>query len=341
MSLSASHHYPELSPILARLIDSLTGRPVAVIGHARPDGDCIGAQVALHRVLSACGRDVICINADAVPRRLQFLTAGVRFHRVDELPPDAASRAAIFVDCADHARPGERLKAMFPRPHGAIDHHLSNCGYATFNLVEPSSAATCEMLAGMLLDLGIALDAPTAQALFTGIMTDTGQFRFASASARCFRLAGELVARGAQPAEAGFQLYERESEAKLRLLQEFLSSLRLECGGRVAIGVLGSDAFSRTGSTQEDTEGLVDYARAIDGVDIGALIQLNADGSAKASLRARNATFRVDQVAAVFNGGGHACAAGLSVKTGAAGFYERLREVLAQRLAQMDATSKL
>jgi phosphoesterase RecJ-like protein len=341
VSASASHHYPELSPLFARLIESLTGKSVAVVGHARPDGDCIGAQVALHRVLSARGLDVICVNADAVPRRLQFLTAGIRFHRVDELPADVASRAAIFVDCADHARPGERLKAIFARPHGAIDHHLSNCGYAAFNLVEPTSAATCEMLAGMFLDLGLTIDAPTAQALFTGIMTDTGQFRFASASARCFRLAGELVARGAQPADAGFQLYERESAAKLRLLQEFLSSLRLECGGRVAIGVLAADAFARTGANQEDTEGLVDYARSIDGVDIGALIQLNADGSAKGSLRARNATFRVDQVAAVFNGGGHACAAGLSIKTGAAGFYERLREALTQRLTQMDAGNNL
>lgn len=340
MSLS-TRYYPEHSATLARLLDSLAGKPVAVIGHARPDGDCIGAQVALHRVLVACGLDVICINADAVPRRLQFLTAGIRFHRVDELPADAASRAAIFVDCADHARPGDRLKMMFSRPQGAIDHHLSNQGYAAFNIVESGSAATCEMLAGMFLDLGLTIDAPTAQALFTGIMTDTGQFRFASASARCFRLAGELVARGAQPAEAGFQLYERESEAKLRLLQEFLSSLRLECGGRVAIGVLAADAFARTGASHEDTEGLVDYARAIDGVDIGALIQLNADGSAKASLRARNATFRVDEIAALFNGGGHACAAGLFIRTGGAEFYGRLREAVTQRLAQMDAARTL
>jgi phosphoesterase RecJ-like protein len=333
-----TRHYPEHSPLLARLIDALAGRSVAVVGHARPDGDCIGAQVALYRILTACGLDVICINADPVPRRLRFLTAGINFYRVDDLPPGATQRAAVFVDCADHARPGERLKALFPEPVGTIDHHLSNRGYATYNVVESGSAATCEMLAGMLLDLGLEIDAHTAQALFTGIMTDTGQFRFASASARCFRLAGELVARGAAPAEAGFQLYERESEAKLRLLQEFLASLRLECAGRVAIGTLAADAFARTGATPEDTEGLVDYARSIDGVDIGALIQLNSDGSAKASLRARNATFRVDQVAALFNGGGHACAAGLTVKTGAAGFYGRLRDALAQRLAQMDAS---
>jgi len=196
-------HYPEHSPVLAQLLGALAGRPVAVIGHARPDGDCIGAQVALQRILASRGLDVICINADPVPRRLQFLTAGVSFHRVDDLPSGATQRAAVFVDCADHARPGERLKALFPQPVGTIDHHLSNRGYATYNIVESSSAATCEMLAGMSLDLGLEIDAPAAQALFTGIMTDTGQFRFAAASARCFQLAGELVARGAAPAEAG------------------------------------------------------------------------------------------------------------------------------------------
>jgi phosphoesterase RecJ-like protein len=114
------------------------------------------------------------------------------------LPPGATQRAAVFVDCADHARPGERFEALFPEPVGTIDHHLSNRGCATYNVVESGSAATCEMLAGMLLDLGLEIDAHTAQSLFTGIMTDTGQFRFASASARCFRLAGELRRPGSR-----------------------------------------------------------------------------------------------------------------------------------------------
>ena len=204
--------YPQLSADFARLLPSLAGRKIAIVGHARPDGDCIGAQVALARVLLARGLEVVCINPDAVPRRLLFLAEGMKFIRTDEalkLPDD---RAAIFVDCADHARAGERLKAKFPGPVAVVDHHLSNGGFAAANLVDSASAATCEILAGVFFDNALPVDAQTAQALYTGILTDTGQFRFNSTSRRCFVLAGELVARGAHPAEAGFELYERETE---------------------------------------------------------------------------------------------------------------------------------
>ena len=107
---------------------------------------------------------------------------------------------------ADHARAGERLKAKFSSPIAAIDHHLSNVGFAATNLVDSASAATCEILAGVFFDNGLAVDAQTAQALYAGILTDTGQFRFNATSRRCFLLAGELVARGAQPAEAEMKL---------------------------------------------------------------------------------------------------------------------------------------
>lgn len=332
-----AQHFPELSADFSRLLAALAGRKVAVIGHARPDGDCIGSQVALARVLAARGLDVICVNADPVPRRLQFLTGGQRFFRTDDVLASTEDRAAILVDCADHARPGERLKVRYPAPVAVVDHHLSNAGFATFNLIDRSSAATCEILAGIFLDLSLPIDAVSAQALFAGIMTDTGQFRFAATSRRCFVLAGELVARGARPAEAGFELYERESLGKLRLLQHFLGSLRLECGGRACIGTLPAGIFEQTGATAEDTEGLVDYARCIEGVEVGALVELRADGSVKTSLRAKDSSFRVDRVAALFGGGGHACAAGLNLKTGTENFQARLVGALAERFAARDA----
>jgi len=330
-------YYPELAAGFSRLLTSLAGCKVAVIGHARPDGDCIGSQVALARVLAAKGIDVICVNADPVPRRLEFLVRGMRFFRTDEVLASNEERAAILVDCADHARPGERLKARYPAPVAVIDHHLSNTGFAAFNLIDRSSAATCEILTGILLDLGLSIDAVSAQALFAGILTDTGQFRFSATSRRCFVLAGELVDRGAKPAEAGYELYERESQGKLRLLQHFLASLKLECGGRACIGTLPAGIFESTGATAEDTEGLVDYARCIDGVEIGALVELRADGSVKASLRAKEPALRVDQLAALFGGGGHACAAGLNVKSGTGNFYSRLVAAMAERLAAADA----
>ena len=330
--------YPDFAKDFSRLVNSLAGRSVAVVGHARPDGDCIGAQVALARVLKGLGRDVVCVNADAVPRRLQFLTGGETFLRTDDVLASKVDWAAVFVDCADHARAGERLKARFAFPAGNIDHHLSNPGYAAINLVDGASAAACEVLAGVLLDAGLPLDARTAQALFTGILTDTGQFRFNSTSRRCFVLAGELVARGAVPADAGYELYERESMGKLQLVQRFLASLRLECGGRVCVGTLADGVFAATSTTGEDTEGLVDYARSIDGVEVGVLIEERPGGAVKASLRAKDPAMRLDLVAARFNGGGHACAAGLNLPAPlAADFRPRLIAALYERFAEIDA----
>jgi len=259
--------------------------------------------------------------------------------RTDEVLARSEQRAAVFVDCADHARGGERLKEKFVQPVGVVDHHLSNTGYAAVNLIDTAAAATCEILAGIFIDAGVIFDAQTAQALYTGILTDTGQFRFGATSRRCFVIAGELVSRGANPAEAGLELYERETAGKLQLLQRFLGSLRLECGGKVCIGTLPVGVFSETGTTVEDTEGLVDYARCIEGVEIGVLIEARPDGAVKASLRAKNPVYRVDRIAAQFNGGGHACAAGLNLKSGAEDFYPRLVAALTQCLAQVHANS--
>lgn len=332
----AGKFYPELSALFAQLLARIRGRKIAVIGHARPDGDCIGSQIAVARMLRALGHEVICVNSDIVPRRLQFLVTGMTFLRTDDVLGDATDYAAIFVDCADHARAGERLKARFPAPVANIDHHLSNVGYAEFNLVDSASAATCEILAGIFFDNNLPVDAQGAQGLYTGVLTDTGQFRFTSTTRRTFLLAAELMARGAHPTEAGFELYERETTGKLQLLQRFLSSLTMECDGRVCIGTLPNGVFEETGSTAEDTEGLVDYARCIDGVDIGVLIEERPDGTVKASLRAKDPACRLDRIAAQFGGGGHACAAGLNAKQGAAEFRGRLIAALARQLAVVD-----
>jgi phosphoesterase RecJ-like protein len=322
--------YPDLSPRFAAFLSQLRGRKVAVVGHARPDGDCIGSQVALARLLRARGHEVACLNPDPVPRRLLFLLEGMAFLNPDGL--GAGDWAAVFVDCADHDRAGQRMKTRFPAPVGAIDHHISNGGFAAHNFIDATSSATAEILAGMMLDNGLPVDAVTAQGLYTGILTDTGQFRFNSTSRRTFLLAAELLTRGANPAQAGYELYERESVGKLRLLQRFLASLRLECGGRICLGVLPDGVFAETGSMPEDTEGLVDYARAVDGVEIAGLIEERPDGI-KASLRAKDPVYRLDLVAGQFGGGGHACAAGLNVAGETlATFYPRLVAALSGHL---------
>jgi phosphoesterase RecJ-like protein len=330
-------HYPKFAGRFAVFLHELEGQRVVVIGHQRPDGDCIGSQVALCRVLLSQGIDAVCMNPDPVPRRIKFLLGDTPFHKRDDLA--LAGRLAVFTDCADHARAGDKVKALYPAPLACFDHHVSNVGFAKRNFVDTASAATAEVLAGLFFDAGLPVDATSAQALYTGIMTDTGQFRFPSTSHRVFRLCAELVACGANPAQAGMELFERESSGKLKLLQNYISSLKLECGGRVCVGVLRQGIFEEVDATVEDTEGLVDYARSIEGVEVGVLIE-ERPGTIKASLRAKNSTYRIDTVAAQFNGGGHASAAGLNCHDTLANFYPRLVAAIGHRLAEVDAAKQ-
>lgn len=330
--------YPEFYDRFAALLRALAGRRVVVISHARPDGDCIGSQVALTRVLRTLNIDAIAVNPDLVPRRIQFAVGDTPLVRFDALLEGELT--AVYVDCADQGRAGDKLKARFPGPFANIDHHLSNIGFAEHNFIDAGSAATAEILAGLFIDQGLPIDAQAAQALYTGIATDTGQFRFNSTSRRTFLIVAELMARGAQPAAAANELYERETPGKLDLLQRFLASLKYEYNGRVCIGTLPSGIYAATGTAPEDAEGLVDYARAIDGVDIGVLIE-EQSGAIKASLRAKDPLYRMDRIAANFNGGGHACAAGLNLKnTSLAEFQTRLVAAIAEQIAAVDALKK-
>jgi phosphoesterase RecJ-like protein len=330
--------FPQLKDGFAALLESCAGRRIAVVGHARPDGDCIGSQVGLCRALRSSGIDATCVNADRVPRRLGFIVGDTPFALGRDFAPEGATapdHGAIFVDCADHSRVGDRLGAVFPRPMASIDHHISNDAFAAVNLVDHYAAATTEIIAGMLIDAGIGFDAVTAQALYAGIATDTGQFRFPSTTHRVFEITGHLIDAGADPAAASNQLYEQESFAKLELLARFLASFRLECGGRVCAGFLRGSDFAETGANGEDTEGMVDYARAIEGVEIGLLFE-DRDNGTKVSLRAKSPAHRVDQVAAAFGGGGHACAAGLNAPEAAAELFPRVIAAVASQLARVD-----
>lgn len=317
------------------LLADIAGRPIAVVGHARPDGDCIGSQVALTRALRELGHDAICVNQDVVPRRLAFAARGEKFVTPEAV--DDRDYAVIYVDCADQDRPGLRMRERFPEVLGNIDHHVSNTIYAKHNCVSSGAAATCEILGALFLDGNMMIDAQTATALYTGIITDTGQFRFSSTSHATFKISAELMALGADPAEAGYELYEREPAGKMQLLQRFLASFEMHAGGRICIGTIEEGVYAETETSAEDTEGLVDYARGIEGVEIGGLIEERPDG-VKASLRSNDPRIRVDRIAAKFNGGGHACAAGLTMSGMASVVFRRqLIDALEARLAEVDA----
>lgn len=324
------NYYPEDSQRFARSVEALKGHKVAVIGHKRPDGDCIGSTVAVVRVLRSMGIEAIGINQDAVPANLTAFVGDTPMVMAKDFEPNG--EVAVSVDCADFTRVGDRLNALFPEVVLNVDHHISNKTYGRENIVIASASATAEMLAAFYIDLGYEMDAITAQALYVGIATDTGQFRFPSTTPDTFEIARCLCEHGARPAVAAHELYERESFGKIKLLQSFLNSLKMEFNHRVCVGLIEDGVYEETGSTIDDSEGLVDFARSIEGVDLGVLIE-NRAGALKASLRAKDPVYRVDQIAKLFGGGGHACAAGLNIENSSIEeFYPKLMEAIGERL---------
>ncbi|MFP4352482.1 MAG: DHH family phosphoesterase [Puniceicoccaceae bacterium] len=325
-----------LSPLFHRetfrkILASWKGRKLAVCGHLRPDGDCIGSQVAFCRFLNDEGIEAVAVNADPVPKNLRDFIGDTPFARADEF--DAEGWEAVTVDCADAVRIGKNLRERLPNTLFNVDHHISNPEYAEHNLVVPHSSATAEILAELFLSLGYEPDATTANALYVGIATDTGQFRFPSTTTRTFEICCHLCEFGAAPAKVATILYEQESLGRMQLLQAFLATLRLELGGTVCTGFIRDGEYERTGTTNEDSEGFVDYARSVEGVRIGVFLEENK-GRIKGSLRSKDPVYRVDTIARRFDGGGHACAAGFRVDDTIDEFYPRLVSILQAHLRE-------
>lgn len=305
----ASVYFPAFSEQLASLLPELRRKKVGIIGHIRPDGDCIGSQVALCRMLRAAGVDAIAINQHPIPVNLRTFVADTPFISDPEEPPAGFERL-ITLDCSSVDRMGAVFKEQYKTIHLCIDHHISNRGFAEINCIDAHASATAEILAGIAIDCDLTIDPITAQALFVGIATDTGQFRYASTTERVFDLTSHLVHLGADAHAASHELYEREAESRIHLLKAYLNTLEFHHDGQIAFGKITQKMFSETGTHREVTEGFIDYARNIDTVHIAALLEEQKDGTVKGSLRSKFPKFKVDVLAGIFNGGGHACAAG-------------------------------
>ena len=302
-------YFPEFSDAFARLITQLKGKKVAVIGHIRPDGDCIGSQVALCRILRSQGIEATALNQHPIPTNLREFVKDTAFIS-DTFEPQGDFDYRISVDCSAPNRMGKKFMERFPLIDFCIDHHISNSGFASVNCIDANAAATAEIITGIALDNQLPIDPISAQALYVGIATDTGQFRYAATTARVFNLAAKLIKAGANAHAAAHELYERESEGRIRLLQHFLNTLESHHEGQLMFGKITQSMFKETGTHREVTEGFIDYARNIDSVHIAAVLEEQVDGSVKGSLRSKFPSYKVDELAGKFNGGGHACAAG-------------------------------
>lgn len=328
--------FPHLEKNFSELLEACRGRNIAVVGHMRPDGDCVGSQFALADILASAGaKKTVCLNQNGLPRLYENFAYGREFLSAEDF--DDPSFDIVTVDCADYARTNLKLRERYPSPLGCIDHHVTNNTVAKINAIDPSASATAEIIAGMAFDAGIKISPDTANRLYMSIATDTRQFTTSSTRALTFEIAARLVESGADSARVAMELYQRETIGKLRLLCRFLDTLKLYENGRICVGVLENGVFAQTGSEKADSDGLVDYARSIDGVQIALLLEQMPNG-VKGSLRAKTPDLRVNEIAESFGGGGHFAAAGFTAEGRTiADFYEQILSTVKKHLQKFDS----
>ena len=298
--------------VIRRIIDTIKPlQRICVVGHVRPDGDCIGSQLGLALALINHGKDVVCWNQDPVPAKLKFLDRDQVFER------PRASRAfdaVIATDCATFERLGTVSEFIADRQVLInIDHHASNSRYGDLNWVAPREPASGTLIFRLLVEAGWPVTQPIADCLFTAISTDTGSFQYPTTRPATYHVAGELVKRGADLATISNQVYNSYPLSRVKLLGHVFNSFRLRHDDRIGYFWLRPADFQRTGATREDTEGLIDHIRAIETVIVACVFEEVQSDLTLLSLRSKNEVVDVDEVAKQFGGGGHKAAAGARI----------------------------
>jgi phosphoesterase RecJ-like protein len=299
-----------------------------IIGHVCPDGDSIGSQVALSEVVRALGKQCHIVENSAVPKNLSYFLKGV-----PSIPADGmdVSLPLICVDCMDYNRIGSVAGLHGREAFLNIDHHISNSWFAANNIVIDDASSTAEILAELLIGSKFTITKTMADALYLGIVTDSGRFSYPSTSLKTFKLAETLVGIGTSPSKIYTLVYENNTLERYRLLERFLKNIEIFCDGRLCLSFLREADFLETGASVLDTEGFVNYARELRGVLIGCFVDVR-DDFMKCSLRAIDGSLRVDAFAGMFGGGGHQCAAGFS-KTGVSSdFIEDIKTALCRHV---------
>lgn len=284
-----------------------------ITSHVDPDGDAVGSSLGLKLALQDMGKSAEVVLESPLPESLAFLPAAETIRRPGEVRRQYG--AAFLLDSSSEERAGEVLaRCLAPGARVAvIDHHWGNDGAGTVRLVNPEASATAELVYDLLELLRVPISPEIAECLYTGILSDTGGFRYANTSSRTLRVAARLVERGARASRVAEALYATKTGPSLRILGLALASLETRSGGRIGAMTISQEMFEKAGAKPEDADGIVQYAKALAGARVGILVQELARGEIRASLRS-DGSVDVNQVAGEFGGGGHRNAAGLRVK---------------------------
>jgi phosphoesterase RecJ-like protein len=301
-------HPAILDHIIAGVRES---RSICVVGHIRPDGDCVGSQLGLTMALQNEGKKVHCWNEDTNPQKYEFLDKDRLFQR----PKRGLSfDCVIATDAASFERLGKVGACIGRRKLFInIDHHESNTRYADINWVSAREPSSGELIFKLLQAAKWPITKPIADCLFTAVSTDTGSFQYPSTRPGTYHVAGELVRRGADLAKICDEVYQSYPLSRARLLKHIYSHFRLTHDNQIAYFWLRQADFARTGAESSDTEGLIDHIRAIAPVVVACVFEELEPQLTRISLRSKSERVNVNEIAAEFGGGGHPAAAGARI----------------------------
>ena len=305
-------HCPQFAP-LADLIRSHGS--FAVIAHVHPDGDAIGSTLALGEALKQMGKKVVMMNEDGVPSNLAFMPGVENIIPTPDEPVDV--EVAISVDNGALKRLGERsLEALAGvKVWANIDHHRTNELFGDVQCVLPDECATGAVLYYFFKYLGVPVTPVMRDALYVAVSTDTGSFQYQMTTAAVMELAADLIRMCVDVQDINRQLYQEKPWVKMQLMREALNGMKLTPDGRICTFCLTNEAKARIGSRPEDTEGLIDLLRSVQGVWLAAYLEETEDDPRiRISLRSKTPEISVAELASRFGGGGHSMAAGVRIR---------------------------
>jgi len=287
-------------------------KQIHIVAHVCPDADTIGSQLALYHALKVMDKCVVMHNQDITPYICRYLPAVDDITHGDIANDIADSDLVIAVDAGSMGRLGMKPSYFEGKTLINIDHHASNTLYGSINVVDARYCATGAMIYDLLQHLDVPLDMGSASAIYAAVLTDTASFRLASVDADVHRMVADLIDAGADVELAAQSIYQSHKPARFELLKHALDSLELCHDGRTAWMSTARDLYEKKALTGEDSEGFIDYARSIEGVDIAVFIREEKLQEWKVSFRAK-APCDVGLVAGKLGGGGHQYAAGCTL----------------------------
>ncbi|MFT5905246.1 MAG: phosphoesterase RecJ-like protein [Cryomorphaceae bacterium] len=282
-----------------------------ILSHIRPDGDAIGSTIALGSTLEEMGKDVTYINEDGVPESLVFLPGSDKVQKPTDEVLDI--EVAIAVDCANKPRLGENALKMAANAKLwiNIDHHKSNPGYGDLNYIDSNSPATGQILYQMITEQELTLTDEARDSIYVAVSTDTGSFQYSGTTAATYEMAADLVTRGLNTGKINEQIYDSFPYRRVALTRELLNTLEISSNGEIADWQLLKKVKHDHDLQPDDSEGLIDMIRSIQGVKVALFFEELMDDSIRVSIRSKIGSIDACEMAQVFGGGGHAKAAGI------------------------------